>query len=87
MYVFGNKFRLRTVLDNGSSIDILCYSACWKLNLKPKPFKRIITGIDESQQKVRKIINAEIANQQGTFSKKIEFAVLPKITINIPVSS
>lgn len=35
---------------------------------------------------MRKNNNVEIPNQQGTFSKEIEFAILPKIRNNTQVS-
>lgn len=35
---------------------------------------------------MKQIINAEISNQLGTFSKNVEFSVLPKIINHIPVT-
>ncbi|XP_065081187.1 uncharacterized protein LOC135703790 [Ochlerotatus camptorhynchus] len=80
----GGVIPCRTLLDNGSQVNLISESMVNRLGLERKPVCIPITGIGASKTYARDIILAEVQSRINNFTMEIECLVVPKVTGVIP---
>ncbi|XP_058840942.1 uncharacterized protein LOC131696416 [Topomyia yanbarensis] len=82
----GSVLPCRTLLDNGSQVNLISESMVNRLGLERKPVCIPITGIGSSKTYARDIILAEVRSRINNFTMEIECLVVPKVTGIIPTT-
>ncbi|XP_035209895.1 uncharacterized protein LOC118184347 [Stegodyphus dumicola] len=82
--MFGQRCRIRALLDCGSQMSLITKECAEFLDLKTKPIRTHISGISGSAHSIKAKILAHISNETETFSHNLELCIIPKITDVIP---
>ncbi|XP_035231835.1 uncharacterized protein LOC118203667 [Stegodyphus dumicola] len=82
--MFGQRCRIRALLDWGSQMSLITKECAEFLCLKTKPIRTHISGISRSAHSIKTKIVAHISNETETFSHNLELRIIPKITGVIP---
>ncbi|XP_062557684.1 uncharacterized protein LOC134222535 [Armigeres subalbatus] len=82
----GNRFVARALLDSGSESNFITQSLCQRMRVHRSTVDVSVMGIGESASKVKHRIETMVLSRNTEFSRKMEFLVLPKVTVNLPTT-
>lgn len=80
----GNIFPARTLLDSGSMIHLCASELAEKLHLPKENVNLSVGCLSGISTTVKSRVSAVILNREKTFSRKLDFFVIPKITHLMP---
>ncbi|XP_058449333.1 uncharacterized protein LOC131429292 [Malaya genurostris] len=83
----GKAHPARALLDNGSQSNIISERLCQLLHLQRSKINIPIYGIGESSSSVRHSVRTNIRSRKNDFEIDLDFLVMPRITIDLPVVS
>ncbi|XP_023236884.1 uncharacterized protein LOC111635960 isoform X2 [Centruroides sculpturatus] len=83
----GASIQARAVLDSGSMSNIVTRDFASRLGTPQERIDLTVSSISGNKTSVKFRLIATIINGNGSFSKKLEFLVVPRITDLLPVSS
>ncbi|XP_062714305.1 uncharacterized protein LOC134291054 [Aedes albopictus] len=83
----GQAHPARALLDNGSQSNIISDRLCQLLRLKRKKISIPVFGVGESSSNVNHSVSATIRSRTSNFEIGLDFLVMPRITIDLPVVS
>lgn len=83
----GEKVPLRVLADSGSQVALLKSSAADFLNLRKLKTDMSVSGLGGSNVNIKSKVECVISNGSGSYSRVVDFHVVPKITNMIPVNS
>ncbi|GBN93924.1 hypothetical protein AVEN_200012-1 [Araneus ventricosus] len=77
---YGQKIKIKAILDSGSCVNILTAEVVNSLGLKKERINSRISGISGGEFLVKNKITTNIFNDSNDFSRTVSFFILPKIT-------
>ncbi|XP_062702132.1 uncharacterized protein LOC134285437 [Aedes albopictus] len=83
----GQAHPARALLDNGSQSNIISDRLCQLLRLKRRKISIPVFGVGESSSNVNHSVSATIRSRTSNFEIGLDFLVMPRITIDLPVVS
>ncbi|XP_062699286.1 uncharacterized protein LOC134284451 [Aedes albopictus] len=83
----GQAHPARALLDNGSQSNIISDRLCQLLRLKRNKINIPVFGVGESSSSVNHSVSATIRSRTSDFEIGLDFLVMPRITIDLPVVS
>lgn len=81
----GNFIAAKTLLDNGSMINLVSSELADKLHLQKENVNLSVGCLSGISTTVKSKVNATICNTERTYSRKLDFFVIPKITHLMPL--
>ncbi|XP_053686296.1 uncharacterized protein LOC128735836 [Sabethes cyaneus] len=76
----------RALLDSGSECNFISEALCQRLKVSRQGVEISVLGVGQVATKVKHSVRATIKSRVSTFAKKMDFLVLPKVTVNLPTS-
>ncbi|GFS66442.1 DUF1758 domain-containing protein [Trichonephila inaurata madagascariensis] len=83
----GEKVPLRVLADSGSQAALLRSSTADFLNLSKLKTDMSVSSLGGSNVNIKSKVNGVISNGSGSYTRVVDFHVVPKITNMIPVNS
>ncbi|GBN90505.1 hypothetical protein AVEN_67660-1 [Araneus ventricosus] len=77
---YGQKIKIKAILDSGSCVNILTAEVANSLGLKKERINSTISGISGGEFLVKNKITTNIFNDSNDFSRTVSFFILPKIS-------
>lgn len=83
----GNRFPARALLDSGSESNFVSERFARRLNVTRERVSISVKGIGETVRKIEHRIRALVRSRITSFSREMDFLILPKVTVNLPTST
>ncbi|XP_054711310.1 uncharacterized protein LOC129220901 [Uloborus diversus] len=80
----GVRIPVRGILDCGSQLSLTTNRLAQSLSGKKKKAKVLVSGINGTVSSIKSKMQIRISNKDNSFSKTIEFYIVPKITTWVP---
>jgi len=72
------------LLDSASEANFITQSACNKLGLRQSKASKLVTGLNEIENKIYGICEVRIKSRCSSFQVNVQCLIVPKITKNLP---
>ncbi|XP_065078747.1 uncharacterized protein LOC135701754 [Ochlerotatus camptorhynchus] len=83
----GSRYLARALLDSGSECNFISEKLCHLMNVSSQKANISILGIGQSNTKATRKVKAVVRSRISSYSRSMEFVVLPKVTACLPTST
>ncbi|XP_055605400.1 uncharacterized protein LOC129753591 [Uranotaenia lowii] len=83
----GFSYPARALLDSGSECNFMTETLCQRLGVQRKSINISVVGIGQANSHVKHQVSALIRSRMSSFSRKMDFLVLPKVTADLPTAT
>ncbi|XP_055590945.1 uncharacterized protein LOC129743026 [Uranotaenia lowii] len=83
----GFSYPARALLDSGSECNFMTETLCQRLGVQRKSINISVVGIGQANSHVKHQVSALIRSRTSSFSRKMDFLVLPKVTADLPTAT
>lgn len=83
----GTQYLARALLDSGSESNFITERLCQRMRVTRDKVDVSVLGIGQTSSRVKHRIRAMVRSRITSFSREMDFLILPKVTVNLPTSS
>ncbi|XP_058826484.1 uncharacterized protein LOC131686241 [Topomyia yanbarensis] len=80
----GARYPARALFDSGSECNFISERLCQRLNVSREKVDISVLGVGHASTQVNQQFQATIKSRISSFSRKMSFLVLPRVTVNLP---